>query len=149
MAASNLRLKHGFKQKIQILIPLISVQREVDYIANIIQSSAREVCEHTGVDIEYEIGIILEVPRALLIVDHIIKNTPSIKFISIDTELLTQMTYGFGRDESNLFMVRLLWIPRYPSLLKLKCIYSQHILIRTYFTVIHLTNSTNAELECL
>jgi pyruvate,orthophosphate dikinase len=87
----------------QIMIPLIAVESEVEFITNSINTLAEELFRKANKRIDYKIGIMLEVPRVCLITEKIAKNQ-NISFVSFGTNDLTQMVYGFSRDDSSQFL---------------------------------------------
>lgn len=95
--------KEGYVVCPQIMIPLIAVETEVEFITNSINKVAEELFKKTNNSIEYKVGIMLEVPRACLITEKIAKN-PNISFVSFGTNDLTQMTFGFSRDDTSQFL---------------------------------------------
>lgn len=93
----------GITCQIQIMIPLVCTDHEIECIAPVIKSAAQSVCERVGFAIDYKIGVMLEVPRALIRADSIVKEG-DIEFVSIGTNDLTQFVYGFSRDDCNRFL---------------------------------------------
>lgn len=91
----------------EIMIPLISTEKEVEIIANLINRAATDYCKAKNCDhhacTQYSIGIMLETPRALLRIESIVK-TGLISFVSFGTNDLTSLLYGFSRDDSGLFI---------------------------------------------
>lgn len=99
-AAVNL-LNQGIKVYPKIMIPLIVHDKEIHYIKEIIKNEAKEVFEENNVSIQYQFGTMIEVPRAAITSNRIAKYTD---FFSYGTNDLTQMTFGFSRDDSTKFI---------------------------------------------
>ncbi|MPW27029.1 pyruvate, phosphate dikinase [Alkalibaculum sp. M08DMB] len=85
----------------EIMIPLVGIKSELDYVKSIVVSTAEQVKEEMGSSIEYLVGTMIEIPRAALLADEIAKET---EFFSFGTNDLTQMTYGFSRDDAGKFI---------------------------------------------
>ncbi len=80
----------------EIMIPLVSISKELEYLKKIIVETADEMIEDAGVDLKYTVGTMIEIPRACLIADEIAKEA---EFFSFGTNDLTQLTFGFSRDD--------------------------------------------------
>ena len=93
--------KKGINIKPEIMIPLIGDTNELKYVKNIITQTANHLIQQSGVNINYMVGTMIEIPRATLIADELAKNTD---FFSFGTNDLTQLTYGFSRDDSGKFL---------------------------------------------
>lgn len=93
--------KQGHNPIIEIMIPLTSDEAEFNYLKEIIQNEASKVMEEEKETINYEIGTMIEVPRGAVIADRLAKNAG---FFSFGTNDLTQMTYGFSRDDASKFL---------------------------------------------
>ncbi|OPJ57005.1 pyruvate, phosphate dikinase [Alkalithermobacter paradoxus] len=93
--------KEGIDVKPEIMIPLIGDVNELRYIKNIIKDVIVDILNKSDIKIDYLIGTMIEVPRAALTADDIAKEA---EFFSFGTNDLTQMTYGFSRDDSNKFL---------------------------------------------
>ncbi len=93
--------KKGIKPVPEIMIPLISDLSELKYIKKIVVDTAKEVMKETGVNVDYHIGTMVETPRAALLADEVAKEAD---FFSFGTNDLTQMTYGFSRDDASKFL---------------------------------------------
>lgn len=93
--------KKGIKVKPEIMIPLIGDTNELKYVKNIVTHTADQIIKQTGVNIEYMVGTMIEIPRATLIADELASMTD---FFSFGTNDLTQMTYGFSRDDAGKFL---------------------------------------------
>ena len=93
--------QRGIKVKPEIMIPLIGDTNELKYVKNIVTHTADQIIKQTGVNIDYMVGTMIEIPRATLIADELAKITD---FFSFGTNDLTQMTYGFSRDDAGKFL---------------------------------------------
>jgi pyruvate,orthophosphate dikinase len=80
----------------EIMIPLVSISKELEYLKKIIVETADEMIENAGVELKYTVGTMIEIPRACLIADEIAKEA---EFFSFGTNDLTQLTFGFSRDD--------------------------------------------------
>ena len=99
-AAINVK-KEGIEVKPEIMIPLVGDYKELVYVKNIITKTANEMLKETGMDIKYMVGTMIEIPRATLIADKIAREA---EFFSFGTNDLTQMTFGFSRDDAGKFL---------------------------------------------
>ena len=93
--------KEGISVKPEIMIPLIGDLKELQYVKNIITDTATKVINEENVNIEYMVGTMIEIPRAALLADEIAKEA---EFFSFGTNDLTQMTFGFSRDDAGKFL---------------------------------------------
>ena len=101
-AAINVSKKHpDWKIVPEIMIPLVGDIKELKYVKNIVVETADTEIKAAGVEMEYEVGTMIEVPRAALTADKIAEEA---EFFCFGTNDLTQMTYGFSRDDSSKFM---------------------------------------------
>ncbi|KHO62234.1 pyruvate phosphate dikinase [Thermoanaerobacter sp. YS13] len=100
-AAINVKKKTGHDVKPQIMIPLVGELKELKYLKDIIVKVADEVIKQNNVEIKYLVGTMIEVPRAALTADQIAKEA---EFFSFGTNDLTQMTFGFSRDDAGKFL---------------------------------------------
>ncbi|KXZ39697.1 pyruvate phosphate dikinase [Alkalithermobacter thermoalcaliphilus JW-YL-7 = DSM 7308] len=91
----------GIEVKPEIMIPLIGDINELRYVKSIIKDTIEDILQRSNVEIDYLIGTMIEVPRAALTADEIAKEA---EFFSFGTNDLTQMTYGFSRDDANKFL---------------------------------------------
>ena len=87
--------------KPEIMIPLVMDIKELRYVKKLVIDTANKLMQHHGVNIEYHIGTMIEVPRACMLADEIAIEA---EFFSFGTNDLTQLTYGFSRDDSSKFM---------------------------------------------
>ena len=85
----------------EIMIPLICDVKELKYVKSVVVESADEIIAAAGADIKYEVGTMIEIPRAALTADDIAKEA---EFFCFGTNDLTQMTYGFSRDDAGKFL---------------------------------------------
>ena len=101
-AAINVSKKHpDWKIVPEIMIPLVGDIKELKYVKNMVVETADAEIKAAGVEMEYEVGTMIEVPRAALTADKIAEEA---EFFCFGTNDLTQMTYGFSRDDSSKFM---------------------------------------------
>ena len=99
-AALNLK-KKGVDARPEIMVPLVGTLKEFQMQAEIIHSTAKNVFEEKGDKIDYLVGTMIEVPRAALTADEIAKEAD---FFSFGTNDLTQMTFGYSRDDAGKFL---------------------------------------------
>ena len=99
-AAINVQ-KEGKTVIPEIMIPLIGTANELKYVKNIVFTTAEKIIKEAGVAVKYEVGTMIEIPRAALIADEIAKEA---EFFSFGTNDLTQMTFGFSRDDASKFL---------------------------------------------
>ena len=101
-AAINVQKAHAdWSVKPEIMIPLACDAKELKYVKDIVVKTADEEIAAAGVDLKYEVGTMIEIPRAALTADDIAKEA---EFICFGTNDLTQMTYGFSRDDAGKFL---------------------------------------------
>ncbi len=93
--------KEGTKVTPEIMIPLIGDEKELAFVKNIVCETADAIIKESGSDITYHVGTMIEIPRAALTADKITKHA---EFFSFGTNDLTQMTYGFSRDDAGKFL---------------------------------------------
>ena len=99
-AAINVQ-KEGKTVIPEIMIPLIGTANELKYVKNIVVTTAEKIIKEAGVAVKYKIGTMIEIPRAALTADEIAKEA---EFFSFGTNDLTQMTFGFSRDDASKFL---------------------------------------------
>ena len=87
--------------KPEIMIPLVGDAKEFKYVKNIVVKTANEEIAHADVNIAYKVGTMIEIPRAALTADEIAEEA---QFFCFGTNDLTQMTYGFSRDDAGKFL---------------------------------------------
>ncbi len=100
-AAYNVEKSTGDKVVPEIMIPLVGDKRELEYLKNVVVQTADQLKDDKGVDVEYMVGTMIEVPRAALKAEEIAN---SAEFFSFGTNDLTQTTFGFSRDDSTTFL---------------------------------------------
>ena len=101
-AAINVQKKHSdWTVKPEIMIPLSCDAKELKYVKDIVVATADAEIAAAGADIEYQVGTMIEIPRAALTADEIAKQAD---FFCFGTNDLTQMTYGFSRDDAGKFL---------------------------------------------
>ncbi len=101
-AALNVKKAHpDWTIKPEIMIPLIGDIKELKYVKNVVVKTADEEIKNAGSDLQYEVGTMIEIPRAALTADEIAKEA---EFFCFGTNDLTQMTYGFSRDDAGKFL---------------------------------------------
>ena len=103
LSAANAAQGKGAIVNLKLMIPLITTDHEVEEIVPVIKNVAEQLFKETGKTVAYDIGTMIEVPRACLRADAIIQEG-DISFVSFGTNDLTQMTYGFSRDDSDRFL---------------------------------------------
>ena len=99
-AALNVKAK-GIVVKPKIMVPLIGVQAEIKMQADIINKTAKTVFAERGETVAYKVGTMIEIPRAALVADQIAE---VVDFFSFGTNDLTQMTFGYSRDDAGKFL---------------------------------------------
>ncbi len=99
-AAINVN-KEGFNVEPEIMIPLVGEEKELKYVKDIVCKVADEIIKESGVKLKYHVGTMIEIPRAALTADKIAEQA---EFFSFGTNDLTQMTYGFSRDDAAKFL---------------------------------------------
>ena len=85
----------------EIMIPLVGDEKELKYVKNFVVETADAIIKESGSDLKYEVGTMIEIPRAALTADDIAKDA---EFFCFGTNDLTQMTYGFSRDDAGKFL---------------------------------------------
>ncbi len=101
-AAINVKKNHpDWKIVPEIMIPLVGEVKELKYVKDVVVKTADEVINAAGVELKYEVGTMIEIPRAALTADEIAKEA---EFFCFGTNDLTQMTYGFSRDDAGKFL---------------------------------------------
>ena len=93
--------KEGFDPKPEIMVPLVGIVNELDIQEAIIRKTAQKLFEKEGLEIEFEVGTMIEIPRAALTADLIAKKA---QYFSFGTNDLTQMTFGYSRDDIASFL---------------------------------------------
>ncbi len=85
----------------EIMIPLVGEPKELDYVANIVKAEADKIISEAHSNMEYKVGTMIEIPRAALLAGELAKTA---EFFSFGTNDLTQMTFGFSRDDAGKFL---------------------------------------------
>ena len=101
MQAAVAKTKEGVKVRPDIMIPLIGTTAELTISEEMVRRVAKEVVDAAGVEIEYKVGTMIEIPRAALLADRIAETA---EFFSFGTNDLTQMTFGYSRDDIGKFV---------------------------------------------
>ena len=100
-AAINVSKKTGKLVTPEIMIPLVLEVKELKFVKNIIKTTADKLIKESGLDLKYHVGTMIEIPRAALLSDEIASEA---EFFSFGTNDLTQMTFGFSRDDAGKFL---------------------------------------------
>ena len=101
-AAINVQKKHPDWHVVpEIMIPLVGEIKELAFVKKVVVATAEEVLEKSEIKVEYQVGTMIEIPRAALTADEIAKEA---EFFSFGTNDLTQMTFGFSRDDASKFL---------------------------------------------
>ncbi|MCX7950932.1 MAG: pyruvate, phosphate dikinase [Clostridiales bacterium] len=100
-AAIDVKKRLGYNIVPEIMIPLVGEIKELKYVKDIIVKVADEIIKKEGINLEYKVGTMIEIPRAALTADEIAKEA---EFFSFGTNDLTQMTFGFSRDDAGKFL---------------------------------------------
>ena len=101
-AAINTQKKHPEWHVVpEIMIPLVGDVKELKFVKDIVVKTANEMIAESGVEMEYHVGTMIEIPRAALLADEIAEEA---EFFSFGTNDLTQMTFGFSRDDAGKFL---------------------------------------------
>ena len=100
-AAINVSRETGVKIVPHIMIPLVGEVKELKFVKDVVVATADKLIKAAGVDMKYEVGTMIEIPRAALTADEIAKEA---EFFSFGTNDLTQMTFGFSRDDAGKFL---------------------------------------------
>lgn len=100
-AAIEVKKNKGFNIEPEIMIPLVGELKELKYVKNIVVETADSIIKNEGIDLKYKVGTMIEIPRAALLADEIAKEA---EFFSFGTNDLTQLTFGFSRDDASKFL---------------------------------------------
>ena len=100
-AAIEVNAEEGYDIIPEIMVPLVGDKKELAFVKKTIVETAEKVKEEMGSDIQYHIGTMIEIPRAALMADEIAEEA---EFFSFGTNDLTQMTFGFSRDDAGKFL---------------------------------------------
>jgi len=100
-AAIKVKRDKGYNIVPEIMIPLVGEVKELKYVKDIVVKTANEIIDSEDIDLKYLVGTMIEIPRAALTADDIAKEA---EFFSFGTNDLTQMTFGFSRDDAGKFL---------------------------------------------
>lgn len=100
-AALEVRKEKGFEIVPEIMLPLIGEVKEMKFVKDIVVRVADEIIKNSGEDLKYLVGTMIEIPRACITADEIAKEA---EFFSFGTNDLTQLTFGFSRDDAGNFL---------------------------------------------
>ena len=100
-AAIEVNETKGYNIIPEIMIPLVGEVKELKFVKDVVDKTAKEVMAEKGVTLEYHVGTMIEIPRAALTADEIATEA---EFFSFGTNDLTQMTFGFSRDDAGKFL---------------------------------------------
>ncbi len=100
-AAINVQKKTGKPVEPEIMIPLVGELKELQYVKSIVTKTADAIIADAGVKMKYKVGTMIEIPRAAITADEIAQEA---EFFSFGTNDLTQMTFGFSRDDAGKFL---------------------------------------------
>ena len=100
-AAIEVKAEKGYDVVPEIMIPLVGEKKELKFVKDIVVETAEKVKKEKNSDIKYHVGTMIEIPRAALLADEIAEEA---EFFSFGTNDLTQMTFGFSRDDAGKFL---------------------------------------------
>ncbi len=100
-AAINVKRECGYDIVPEIMIPLVGSKKELAFVKKIVDDTAKKVFEEQGMTLPYHVGTMIEIPRAAVTADEIAEEA---EFFSFGTNDLTQMTFGFSRDDAGKFL---------------------------------------------
>ena len=100
-AAIDVTRECGYNIVPEIMIPLVGSKKELAFVKSIVDETAKKVFEEQGMTLEYHVGTMIEIPRAAVTADEIAEEA---EFFSLGTNDLTQMTFGFSRDDAGKFL---------------------------------------------
>ncbi len=100
-AAIAVTKRNSYTVKPLIMIPLVGEVKELKYVKDVVTATADKIIKESGIDMKYEVGTMIEIPRAALTADEIAQEA---EFFSFGTNDLTQMTFGFSRDDAGKFL---------------------------------------------
>ena len=100
-AAIEVKEEEGYDIVPEIMIPLVGEKKELKFVKDIVVETAEQVKKEKGSDMEYHIGTMIEIPRAAILANEIAEEA---EFFSFGTNDLTQMTFGFSRDDAGKFL---------------------------------------------
>ena len=100
-AAIEVSQEKGYEIVPEIMVPLVGEKKELKFVKDVIVETAEQVKKEKGSDMEYHIGTMIEIPRAALLANEVAEEA---EFFSFGTNDLTQMTFGFSRDDAGKFL---------------------------------------------
>ena len=100
-AALHVKKNDGYNIVPEIMIPLVGEAKEFNYVRDLVVKVADKLIAESGIELKYLVGTMIEIPRAALTADQIAKTA---EFFSFGTNDLTQMTFGFSRDDAGKFL---------------------------------------------
>lgn len=100
-AAIEVKAEDGYDIVPEIMIPLVGEKKELKFVKDVVVETAEQVKKEKGSDMEYHIGTMIEIPRAALLANEVAEEA---EFFSFGTNDLTQMTFGFSRDDAGKFL---------------------------------------------
>ncbi len=100
-AAVQVKKEKGFNIVPEIMIPLVGEIKELKFVKDVVKATADEVIAASGIEMKYMVGTMIEIPRAALTADEIATEA---EFFSFGTNDLSQMTFGFSRDDAGKFL---------------------------------------------
>ena len=100
-AAIEVNMEKGYSIVPEIMIPLVGEKKELKFVKDVVVETAEKVKAEKNSDIKYHVGTMIEIPRAALLADEIAEEA---EFFSFGTNDLTQMTFGFSRDDAGKFL---------------------------------------------
>ncbi len=100
-AAVQVKKEKGYDIIPEIMIPLVGEKKELQFVKEVVVNTAEQVIKEAGISVEYHVGTMIEIPRAALTADAIAEEA---EFFSFGTNDLTQMTFGFSRDDAGKFL---------------------------------------------
>ena len=100
-AAIEVQQQKGIEISPEIMVPLIGIDKEMEFVKEIVVRTAQQCSEKSGCEVRFYVGTMIEVPRAALIADKVAKE---VDFFSFGASDLTQMTFGFSRNDTELMI---------------------------------------------
>lgn len=100
-AAIEVHREDGIEIVPEIMIPLVGLEKELKIVKDVVVKTIEKIFEREGIKLDYQIGTMIEIPRAALTADEIAKEA---EFFSFGTNDLTQMTFGFSRDDTGVII---------------------------------------------
>ena len=94
-------LNNGIKVMPEIMIPLVGSEKELEFVKQVVNKEADKLIKEANIELNYMVGTMIEIPRACVIADDLAKHA---EFFSFGTNDLTQMTFGFSRDDASKFL---------------------------------------------